>query len=257
MDQIKNEIAPKKAVFNWSGGKDSALALYKVLQDKEYEVVALLTTVNCRTKRSSVHGIPFELLKEQARSIGIPFYPVFLGHEGELDGYALAIEKAAYHFKSKGVSHFIFGDILINNGYMQNVREYREKQFAPAGISVVEPLWNKTQVEIIEEFFASGLQTIIVTTMADKLDASYIGKKIDRDLIDNLPEGVDICGEEGEYHTFCYDGAIYSFPIDYIISEPKYRANMVPMSDGTEKEFTYYYGVLTKNENLTLDKIVF
>lgn len=248
MDQIKNEAARKKAVFNWSGGKDSALALYKVLQEQEYEVVALLTTVNCRTKRSSVHGIPFELLKEQSRSIGIPFYPVFLGNEGELDGYANAIEKAAYYFKSKGVTHFIFGDIDVDNGYVFDVKGYREKQFAPAGIAVVEPLWNKTRAEVMDEFYQSGLQTIIVTTMANKLDESYIGKKIDRELIENLPQGIDICGEEGEYHTFCYDGKIFSYPMDFQMSEAKFRSSMVPLADGTEQEFTYYYCELTKNE---------
>lgn len=241
MNEIKSGTALPKAVFNWSGGKDSALALYKVLQSKKYEVVALLTTVNCRTKRSSVHGIPFELLKEQSHSIGIPFYPVFLGNEGELDGYGNAMEKAAFHFKEQGVTHFIFGDLDVDSVCMFDVKSYREKQFAPKGITVVEPLWGKTREEAMEDFYASGLQTIIVTTMADKLDASYIGKKIDKELIEHLPQDVDICGERGEYHTFCYDGDIYSYPIPYSLSEPKYRANMVPMADGTEKEFTYYY----------------
>lgn len=246
MDQIKTETVREKAVFNWSGGKDSALALYKVLQEQEYEVVALLTTVNCRTKRSSVHGIPFDLLKEQSRSIGIPFYPVFLGNEGELDGYANAIEKAAYHFKEKGVTHFIFGDIDGENGCVFDVKGYREKQFAPAGITVVEPLWNKTRVEVMNEFYQSGLQTIIVTTMANKLGKEYIGKKIDRELISNLPQGIDVCGEEGEYHTFCYDGEIFSYPIEFDLTEAKFKSLMVPMADGTEQEFTYFYSELTK-----------
>lgn len=243
MNEIKSGAAPKKAVFNWSGGKDSALALYKVLQDKEYEVVALLTTVNCRTKRSSVHGIPFDLLKEQSRSIGIPFYPVFLGSIGELDGYNNAVERAAFHFKAKGVTHFIFGDIFVHD-----VKSYRERLFTPIGLSVVEPLWDMKQTEVMEDFYKSNLQTIIVTTMADKLDSTYIGKKVERELIENMPSDVDICGEEREYHTFCYDGAIYSYPIEFTLGEPKFRANMVPMADGTDQEFTYYYGVLTKGK---------
>lgn len=133
---------PKKAVFNWSGGKDSALALYTVLQQKKFEVVALLTTVNEETELSSMHAIPFSLLMKQAESIGIPLYPVFLPKN--LPVYEQRMLDAAHHFKAQGVEHFIFGDIYLND-----VRKYREDRLHPLGIEVVEPIWNLDSTEVM------------------------------------------------------------------------------------------------------------
>ena len=153
-----------KAVFNWSGGKDSALALHQVLQEDRYEIVALLTTVNRSTRRSSMHGIPTELLQRQADSIGIPLYVVDLTPKGNMEDYETAMRGAVEHFKAIGAGRFIFGDIFLHD-----VRTYREKQLAPYGIEVIEPLWGRTSGQIMEEFLASGLETVIVTTTADVL----------------------------------------------------------------------------------------
>jgi uncharacterized protein (TIGR00290 family) len=193
---------PKKAVFNWSGGKDSALALYTVLQQKQFEVVALLTTVNEETELSSMHAIPFSLLMKQAESIGIPLYPVFLPKN--LPVYEQRMLDAAQHFKAQGVEHFIFGDI-----YLSDVRKYREDRLHPLGIEVVEPIWNLDSTEVMQNFLDSGIRTKIIVTDASKLDRSFIGQDIDAALIERMPEDVDICGENGEYHTFAYAGALF------------------------------------------------
>ena len=149
-----------KAVFNWSGGKDSAHALWRARQSELYDIVALLTTINRDSQRSTMHGIPLPLLQAQADSIGIPLHIVNLTPQGNLENYAEAMTCAALHFKEQGVTHFIFGDI-----YLHDVRAYRERQLAPLGIEVVEPLWGVVSSEIVmQQYLASGLKTVIVTT---------------------------------------------------------------------------------------------
>ena len=151
----------KKAVFNWSGGKDSALALYKVLQENEFEVIALLTTLNEETGTSSVHSIPIEILQKQSESIGIPLYTVLFGKD--LNNYDDKMQTAVNYFKEQGVTHFIFGDI-----FLADIKAYRETKLYSLGIEVVEPLWNKSPEEVIEEFINSGIKSKIIVTKADK-----------------------------------------------------------------------------------------
>lgn len=230
-----------KAVFNWSGGKDSALALYKILQDKNYEVVSLLTTVNRDTQRSTMHDIPTSLLYKQAESIGIPLYVLDLTPKGEMIDYNAAMTEAVEHFTEQGVTHFVFGDIFLHD-----VRSYREKQLAPYGIEVVEPLWNKTTAEIIEEFIASGLQTVIVTITEGELDHHFLGKTIDRAFVDSLPTHIDVCGENGEYHTFCYGGGMFRYPVAFSLGKPERRSFPIRLDDGSVKEYAYWFADLTE-----------
>ena len=204
-----------KTVFNWSGGKDSAHALLRAQQSDNYEIVALLTTVNRATRRSTMHDIPLQLLQVQADSIGIPFHVVNLAPKGNIEDYGAAMSQAVMHFKVLGVTHFIFGDIFLHD-----VRKYREQQLARHGIEVVEPLWGKTSEKVMEDFLVSGLRTVVVTTMADGLGAEAIGREIDRDFIGSLPDGFDPNGENGEYHTFCYGGPIFRYPIPFRQREP-------------------------------------
>lgn len=205
-----------KAVFNWSGGKDSAHALWRARQSELYDIVALLTTINRDSQRSTMHGIPLPLLQAQADSIGIPLHIVNLTPQGNLENYAEAMTCAALHFKEQGVTHFIFGDI-----YLHDVRAYRERQLAPLGIEVVEPLWGVVSSEIVmQQYLASGLKTVIVTTQADGLGMDAIGREVDADLIASLPKEMDPNGENGEYHTFCYDGPIFSSPVLFRLGTP-------------------------------------
>lgn len=229
----------EKAVFNWSGGKDSALALYKVLQEGRYEVLALLTTVNRASRRSSMHGIPVSLLEKQAASIGIPLYVVDLTPKGNMEDYQSAMEGAVKHFKAQGVSHFVFGDIFLHD-----VRSYREKQLSPYGIEVVEPLWGRTSPQIMEEFLASGLRTVVVTVTDGMLDKSFVGRTIDHDFVRDLPPGTDVCGENGEYHTFCYAGGMFSSEIPFSLGEAFRATYPIKLENGTVKEYSYWLGDL-------------
>lgn len=189
----------RRAVFNWSGGKDSALALQTVLREDRYEVVSLLTTVDASNDSSSMHGIPAELLRMQADSIGLPIRIVPTGKG--IEDYERAMAEAVGDFVARGAEHFIFGDI-----FLQDVRAYRERQLEPYGVTVVEPLWGQGPERIMAAFLASGLETVVVTTDASCLGADWIGRTIDGTFRDDLPDGVDPCGENGEYHTFCHGG---------------------------------------------------
>lgn len=224
----------KKAVFNWSGGKDSALALYKALQSNEYEIVSLLTTVSRETSCSSMHLIPSEFLQMQADSIGISLYQVMLPSK-DLEGYEREMIKAVNHFKEQGVTHFIFGDIFLHD-----VKAYREKQLTPYGIEIVEPLWDMTPEEVISDFLASGIKTKIVITQADKLGKEFIGQDLDAKFVKSLPKEVDPCGENGEYHTFVYDAPMFSKPIGFSLSEPLKLSFDIRMDDGTTQTFHYW-----------------
>ena len=228
-----------KAVFNWSGGKDSAHALLRAQQSGEYEIVALLTTVNRDTHRSTMHGIPTELLRAQADRIGIPLHTVDLTPKGDMEDYSAAMDRAVRRYREEGVTHFIFGDIFLHD-----VRKYREQQLAPHGIEVVEPLWGRSSETVMHDFLASGLQTVVVTTMADGLGAAAIGRTIDSDFIASLPAGTDPNGENGEYHTFCYDGPIFRTPVRFRLGSPFSRSYDIRLDDGTEKTYTYWFADL-------------
>lgn len=228
-----------KAVFNWSGGKDSAHALLRTQQSGTYEIVALLTTVNRSTHRSTMHEIPLPLLQAQADSIGIPLHVVDLTPKGNMEDYSAAMSRAVEYFKEQGVTHFIFGDIFLHD-----VRKYREQQLIPHNIKVVEPLWGKTSDEVMHDFLTSGLRTVIVTTMADGLGSTVIGHEIDRTFIDSLPKGVDPNGENGEYHTFCYDGPIFRRPVSFRLGTPFQQSYDIRLDDGSVKSYSYWFADL-------------
>lgn len=223
----------KKAVFNWSGGKDSALALQKVLEEKEFEVIALLTTMNEESQKSSMHSIPLEILERQADSIGIPLYAVT--SSTMLKNYEEKMVEAVQHFKEKGVKHFIFGDIFLSD-----VKAYRESKLQPLGIEVVEPLWEKTSQEVIDDFLASGIKSKIIVTQADLLDETYIGKDLDADLVKSFPQNIDVCGENGEYHTLCYAGGLFQKEVEFTISETIKTSFDFTLDTGEQKTFQYW-----------------
>ena len=223
----------KKAVFNWSGGKDSALALQKVLEEKEFEVISLLTTMNTETLRSSMHAVPFEILERQADSIGIPLYTVV--SSTKLKNYDTTMSEAVHHFKKRGVNHFIFGDIFLSD-----VKAYRESKLHPLGIEVVEPLWEKTSQEVIADFLRSGIKSKIIVTQADLLNETFIGKDLDANLINSFPENIDICGENGEYHSLSYAGGLFKKEVEFSISRTVKTSFDFNLDSGEKKTLEYW-----------------
>lgn len=228
-----------KAVFNWSGGKDSAHALWRALSSEQYEILALLTTINRSTHRSTMHDIPLGLLQAQADRIGIPLHAIDLTPKGGIIDYATAMSDTVAYFRQQGVTHFLFGDIFLHD-----VRAYRERQLKPLGIEVAEPLWGHSSQEVIGNFLASGLQTIVVTTMADGLGAAAIGKHVDKAFVSALPKEIDPNGENGEYHTFCYDGPIFRAPVPFRLGTPYSESHDIRLDDGSIKRYTYWFADL-------------
>lgn len=213
------------------------MALQKVLEGKEFEVIALLTTITAETNTSSIHGIPLELLKKQVESIGIPLYLVALTKD--IKTYEDEMLKAVNHFKQLGVAHFIFGDIFLTD-----VKNYRESKLLPLGIEVVEPLLGKTSLEVMDEFLKSGIKSKIIVTQADKLDQSFIGRDLDRSVIDSFPMNVDVCGENGEYHTLSYAGDLFKTPFDFAILQTVLITHEFKLDTGEIKKCDYWQAKL-------------
>lgn len=200
-----------KAVFNWSGGKDSALALQIILKDPTVEVVSLFTTFNEETEKSSMHSIPMDLLLKQAESIGLPLYT--MAFSKSLNDYDQKMLEVVTHFKKMNVTAFIFGDLMASN-----LKKYRESKLKPLGIEVMEPLWNNSSKDIITMFLDSDIKAKIIVTQEGKLDNSFIGKTLNQELLNSFPNDIDVCGEQGEYHTFAYDGPLFKNPITFKIA---------------------------------------
>ncbi|HAV03086.1 MAG TPA: ATP-binding protein [Chryseobacterium sp.] len=226
----------QKAVFSWSGGKDSALALHQIVQDDTFEVIALLTTLDADTETSSIHNIPLPLLEKQAASLGIPLYPLFLSKELLYDE---AMRKAASHFKQDQATHFIFGDI-----FLEEVRQYRENLLAPLGLAVHAPLWGKTSAEVMEQFLQSGIRATLMVTQADRLGCDYIGRILDGELTADFPSDIDCCGENGEYHTFAFAGGPFRKEVPFQTEEVKLITHEFKLNTGETKKFEYWQAVL-------------
>ncbi|WP_136666628.1 diphthine--ammonia ligase [Flavobacterium sp. H122] len=219
-----------KAIFNWSSGKDSALALYKILQSNDYEIVSLLTSVNKQYNRISMHGVRAELLEQQAKSIGLSLHKMEIPEMPTMEIYEEVMRNTLTDFKNNGVTHSIFGDI-----FLEDLRKYREEKLENIGFTGVFPLWKRDTKELIHEFLDLGFKTIVTCVNERNLDKSFVGRVIDEQFIKDLPDKVDVCGENGEFHTFTFDGPIFSKPIDFEIGEIVHRKYERPKTDDSNE----------------------
>lgn len=204
------------AIFNWSGGKDSMLALHKILEEGIYEVRYLLTTVNDTFNRISMHGVRESLLIKQAESIGISLHQVRLPESPDMGEYERQMERHLTVLKSEGITHAIFGDI-----FLADLRAYRETKLSSLGFTAVFPLWERNTLNILEEFIELGYKTTVVCTQENL--GEFCGRVIDLDFIKALPEGIDPCGENGEFHTFVYNGPLFKNQLQFSTGEKIFR----------------------------------
>ncbi|MBC7652565.1 MAG: diphthine--ammonia ligase, partial [Deinococcales bacterium] len=193
-----------KSIFNWSGGKDSALALYQVLQDENYKVGRLLTNVNTINNRVAMHGVRIELLQQQAIALGLPLQMLTLPDQPSMLEYNEAMATTIKGLQQEGFTNAIFGDI-----FLEDLRKYREDTLLQVGFTAHFPLWKKDTKKLIHEFINLGFKTIVCCVKSDVLDESFVGRIIDNDFLNDLPKNVDSCGENGEFHTFVVDGPIF------------------------------------------------
>ena len=228
----------KLCIFNWSGGKDSTLALHYALQDETIEIKYLVTTVTEKYNRVSMHGVRESLLLKQAESIGIPLYQIRLPEMPDMETYDNTMRNYLSKFKDEGITHSIFGDI-----FLEDLRKYREEKLSEMGLNAIFPLWKKDTTLLIDEFLKLNYKTIIVCAQQS---LQYIcGKVIDKDLISSLPKNIDPCGENGEFHTFAFEGPIFKKIINFELGELVYRTYNNPKSDkesgSKSDDFGFWY----------------
>ena len=224
------------AYFNWSGGKDSTLALHKILEEGKYDVKYLLTTANQDHKRVAMHGVRLELMQRQAESLGIPLIVIEYSSSATMEEYENAMSKGIQPILDEGIRVAVFGDI-----FLEDLKEYRIKKLQEIGVEAVFPLWKRDTKELIKEFIDLGYKTIVVCTDNSKLDNTFIGKTIDHKLIARLPGNVDPCGENGEFHTFAYAGPIFKNDVKFQIGETVERKYEGKTSDGEEKNWGFLF----------------
>jgi uncharacterized protein (TIGR00290 family) len=227
-----------QAYMNWSGGKDSSLCLYKALQTGNYNIKHLLTTVNAIHNRVSMHGVRRSLLEAQAASLEITLATIELTEQPGMEEYESAMLQKVTEFKKAGCTHAIFGDI-----FLEDLRIYREQKLATRGIECVFPLWNIDTTTLVHEFIDLGFKGIIVCVNDKYLDKSFCGRVIDRGFINDLPAHVDPCGENGEYHSFVFDGPIFKTPIAFTKGEIVYKTYEAPVLDDNYavSEYGFYF----------------
>ena len=226
----------KKMYFNWSSGKDSALALHYLQQDNEFDIDLLLSTVNSKNDRVAMHGTQAELLKAQAEATGLKISLLELPEQPSMEEYNSIMTNEILRLKALGYEYTGFGDI-----FLEDIRQYREEMLSPMGIKPVFPLWKKDTRALMHNFLEQGFRTVIVAAKADLMGKEFLGQELTKGLLNELPEEVDPCGENGEFHTFCFDGPIFQEPVKFTLGEKVYQTYPNPDKESTQKEIGFWF----------------
>ncbi len=217
-------------VFSWSGGKDSTLALHDILTSKLYDVKYLLSTINEHHNRVSMHGLRLELLKQQANSIGIPLEIVFVPDNTNNQIYEDRMSEKLLSFKNEDINTIAFGDI-----HLEDVKKYRKNNLEKIGMNAIFPIWERDTKQLFESFVNLGYQAITICIDNSCLDEKFAGRHLNKQFLSDLPNTIDVCGENGEFHSFVYDGPIFKNRINI-----KTGDKIVKEYDGThENSFTF------------------
>ncbi|RPE13935.1 diphthine--ammonia ligase [Chitinophaga lutea] len=215
------------AYINWSGGKDASFALWQLQQDKNFSIKYLFTTLSEAYRRVSMHGVREELLDEQARQTGIALKKAYLPEHASMEDYNRIMTEQLTALQAEGIEHAVFGDI-----FLEDLRAYRETQLARVGMKGVFPLWKRDSTTLVRDFIKAGFKAVIVCVNARYLPASFAGRLIDEAFLADLPAGVDPCGENGEFHSFVFDGPLFAAPVAFQIGETVERVYTPASSQG-------------------------
>ncbi|MEO0143870.1 MAG: diphthine--ammonia ligase [candidate division WOR-3 bacterium] len=192
-----------KIVFSFSGGKDSCLSIYKAVKNN-YEIFSLLTTITEGYDRVSIHGVRRELVIKQAQSLGFPIKLIYIPDSCTNEKYEKIMYENMLFFKNLGIEYVGFGDI-----FLEDIRAYREKNLSKLNMKGYFPLWKLNTMDLIKEFIELGFKAIVVCVDLKVLDISFLGKEINEEFVKEIENKIDVCGENGEFHTFVYDGPIF------------------------------------------------
>ncbi|HEY7424488.1 MAG TPA: diphthine--ammonia ligase [Gemmataceae bacterium] len=236
----------EKVVLSWSGGKDSAMALYELRRSQGYEVVSLLTTVAAEYDRVSHHGVRTQLLEAQAAAVGLPLQKLSIstrsahpcrtaGNDDVMGEYERLMTEMMLRCKAAGARAVAFGDI-----FLQDLRAYRERNLTSVGMKALFPIWQRDTAELVQTFLDLGFKAYLSCVDAEKLGAAFAGRALDRHFVCHLPAGVDPCGERGEYHSFVFDGPIFHQPVrvrvgEVVLRDVRFFADLLP-ADTSEGE---------------------
>ncbi|HET7896582.1 MAG TPA: ATP-binding protein [Flavisolibacter sp.] len=211
-----------KTFMSWSGGKDSALSLYKA-QQENVAVEALVTTVNKSFNRIAMHGVRRELLQQQASALDLPLRTIELPEMPGMEVYEEAVRNMHQQLKSAGFLQAVFGDV-----FLEDLKKYREELLAKDGLQCLFPLWGMSSDDVVKQFLGLGFKAIVVCVNNAHLSNSYCGRLMDEQFFRDLPPSVDPCGENGEYHSFVFDGPNFSAPVPFTRGEMVFREYPAP-----------------------------
>lgn len=212
----------RRVLLSWSSGKDSAWALHVLRNDPQVEVVGLLTTVNTTHGRVAMHSTRLELLRAQAQAVGLPLHIVPLPWPCSNEVYEAAMRKAIEEGVRRGATHIAFGDL-----FLEDIRAYRVKQLEGCGLEPLFPIWHEPTGPLARQMIDAGLQAVITCVDPKKLPRSFAGRRFDHALLDELPHGVDPCGENGEFHTCVLAGPMFREPLRAVAGETVERDGFV------------------------------
>ncbi len=208
----------KPVLMSWSGGKDSCLALYEIQQAAHYRVLALLTTLTRDYDRISMHAVRRVLLERQAASLGLPLHQVLITKGASNEEYETNLIEAVSAYRDQGIDSVVFGDL-----FLEDIKTYRDQFLARHDLRGIYPVWMRDTTHFISEFIALGFRAVITCVNGEVLDSSFGGMIIDENFLAALPAHVDPCGENGEFHTFVYDGPNFAQPVKFSIGETVLR----------------------------------
>ena len=212
----------KRILLSWSSGKDSAWCLHVLRNRREYEIVGLLTTLNDAANRVAMHAVRRELVERQAAAAGLPLWPVNLPWPCSNEQYEGLMAEACEKAISNGIEGIAFGDL-----FLEDVRAYRETKLKNTGLEPIFPLWGQPTHELAHGMIRSGLRAKLTCVDTSQLDAEFVGREFDEDLLAALPVGVDPCGENGEFHSFVYAGPMFDLEIPVVVGERVVRDQFV------------------------------
>lgn len=217
-EKVASPLSAEPLLLSWSSGKDSAMALHALRQDPAYRVEALLTTIVEDGERIGMHNVPLALLEQQAAATGLPLEIVRIPAQARNAVYEERMGDLLGRSKERGVRRVVFGDLFLND-----IREYRDRNLARIGMSGLYPLWGQDTRRLAEEFIAQGFRAILTSVDPKQIASSFCGRLFDVTLLRDLPPKADPCGENGEFHTFVYDGPIFRNPISFVIEKATER----------------------------------
>jgi len=205
-------------LMSWSGGKDSCIALHDIQRGQDYCVAALLTTITRDYDRISMHGVRRLLLERQAHSLGLPLHQVLISKDATNEEYESRMAEAFAEYRDQGIDSIIFGDL-----FLEDIRAYREQFLARHKMRGLFPVWQRDTSDFIREFLELGFKAVVTCVDSKVLDQSFAGRVIDEAFLSSLPVDVDPCGENGEFHSFVFDGPIFAEAVKFSVGETVLR----------------------------------